>query len=249
MTMLPNGVNFDPRNIIPFGGSKPQLPVGSRLLVTIVSSELSMTKNQAGTLNLEFLVMEGDHAGRRGISNFLIGHSDQTTVEIAKSKLAAVCYAVGRLDIGGNIAVLHNIPFRVDVNPSADPKYTEITAFYDANGTNVGQLASHHRGQGQGQGQAPAPQFNQPQQQQPSQVPAYNPNAAAPVAAPGFGQAPQQQAFAQAPAGFPAAPQQQQQYAPQQPAFGSAQPQVQPAQMPAAAPGFGGGNAWGAVNR
>jgi hypothetical protein len=186
---------FDASNIQPFGGGALQLPANlQKTLVQIIDGEIRGTKNASGSNNtaggvsLTLQVLEGEHQGKTGNEWFHLypdATNDPSSEIAAKARLSAVAYVTGRVRLGQDIRALFNIPFRIDTATKLDNQGKErvnISAYYDANGTPVQQVAASG-----GTSAQPAPQFqNQPQQRtqnQPVGAPpaGFNTQAASPT--------------------------------------------------------------------
>lgn len=244
---------FNARMFQPFGGGSNQnLPLGEKQLCFVESVEVrSKAKSELeGGISLKLRIKDGPNQGLFGTMWLAMYDSNMTAVALAEQKLASICYCIGILDLGTNIDLILNKDFRIDVTPQKkDPTKTDVESFYGADGTPVHELARQYSQTNV----TAAPQFNQaPVAQSAAPVATFNPQAAAPVAAPAegtfsgqfapasgqpFGQAPVAQPFGQAaaaPAAFPAQ--------------GQPQPFAQPAAAPQPSPGFAG-SAWGGAGR
>lgn len=140
---------FDATQIDPSQGVG-QLPVGAKLPVAIVDSEVKATKdNQNGYIQFTLQVQSGEHAGRKGAYRLHMYHQKEDTRRIAATQLSALCHVTGVFQVQ-DTQQLHNIPFLVDVVAQADPKYTEVKAVYDINGNEPGR--AHHQASNQPNG-------------------------------------------------------------------------------------------------
>lgn len=182
-----------------------QLPIGSKLPVTITESEVKATKdNSGGYIQFTVQVQQGENAGRKGAYRINLYNSSEAARGIAERQLSALCHVTGVFNLQ-DTQQLHNIPFLIDVVAQADPKYTEVKAVYDINGNEPGRAhqQNHQQQQSQPQPQSqPQAPVQQPQQQAPQQ-PAWGGGAPQ-------GQ-PQQQTSAPAWGGQPQQPAQEQQ--------------------------------------
>lgn len=158
---------FDATKVDPSQGIG-QLPVASKLPVTITDSEIKGTKdNSGGYIQFTVQVGQGEHAGRKGAYRINLYNSSDAARNIAEKQLSALCHITGVFNLQ-DTQQLHNIPFLVDVVAQTDPKYTEIKAVYDANGNEPGRAHSQtnaHNSGGQQQTQQ-AQQQPAPEQQQ-----------------------------------------------------------------------------------
>ncbi|QZA70490.1 hypothetical protein AH03_61 [Erwinia phage AH03] len=180
---------FDASNVDPSQGIG-QLPVGSKLPVTIVDSEIKGTKDGAnGYIQYTLQVGAGEHAGKKGAYRLHMYHSSEQTRQIAEKQQSALCHVTGVFKLQ-DTQQLHNIPFMVDVVAQQDPKYTEVKAVYDANGNEPGRAHSQQASQpqsqpqqkqqpaitgGWGNGQQQTQQQSQPEPQQQTQQAPANP--------------------------------------------------------------------------
>lgn len=168
-----------------------QLPVGSKLPVTIIESEVKATKTDANNGYIQFIVQvgQGEHAGKKGAYRINLFHSTEATRAIAEKMLSALGHVTGVFNIQ-DTQQLHNIPFLVDVVAQTDPKYTEVKAVYDINGNEPGRAHQQNHQQQQQAPQQPAWGGGQQQQapQQQTTAPAWGQQQSSPE------QQPQQQA-------------------------------------------------------
>lgn len=195
---------FDATRVDPSQGIG-QLPIGAKLPVVAIESEVKATKdNSGGYIQFTLQVQQGEHAGRKGAYRINLYNSSEAARGIAERQLSAMCHVTGVFNLQ-DTQQLHNIPFLVDVVAQADPKYTEVKAVYDINGNEPGRAHQQNHQHNGGQQQAPVQQpQSQPEPQQPQQQPAW-----------GGGQSqPQQQSTAPAWGQQQSAPEQQQQQAP-----------------------------------
>lgn len=139
----------------------PSLPLGLKMPVRIISSEVkSAAQNQNnGMVSFMVEVLDGENKGATGAINFNIYNSNGDAARIAHDHLAAMSYAIGLLT-WQNTEQLHNIPFLVDVTKQKvktgqeDKGYVEVSAYYDVQGNKPkrGQVPGGQQG---GQQQVP----------------------------------------------------------------------------------------------
>lgn len=119
----------------------PSLPLGLKMPVRIISSEVkSAAQNQNnGMVSFMVEVLDGENKGATGAINFNIYNSNGDAARIAHDHLAAMSYVIGVLT-WQNTEQLHNIPFLVDVTKQKvktgqeDKGYVEVSAYYDVQG-------------------------------------------------------------------------------------------------------------------
>jgi hypothetical protein len=105
--------NFNANNVEPAADFEP-IPAGKYLAV-ITDSEMKATKDGKGSyLELKFQVIEGEFKGRLLWARLSLTNSNELTVKIAKSQLAAICQAVGVMTPKDSVE-LHNLPLVVNV--------------------------------------------------------------------------------------------------------------------------------------
>jgi hypothetical protein len=216
--------SFDPRTITKEYTNFEPLPPGWYKAV-ICDSEIIETSSKNGfRLMLTWQIIEGQSTNRKITQGYNIQNPNPTAVEIAMSEIKAICACVGKFNPIGHTEEIQGIPMQINVRKQKDADYNEVKGYKDVNGNDPGK-----GGQG-----APAPQVQQPPQgyAQPAQQ-----QFAQPPAQPGYAAAPP----AWAPQA-PAAPPEQQQYAPQPPQ-GAPAPAWQPNAAPPPAP------AWAAPQR
>lgn len=193
MASFPQG--FSARTVAPQGNTS-QLPASppEGWPVVITASEMKPTAAdpQAGFLECNLHIIEGEHTGLEGKYRLNIFSKSEKAVEIANRQLSALCHVCNNPDAVDS-SQLHNIPFRVVVGfqkmTSPDgPQYTEVKGVKHMDGSDPGKAGSAPAA-------APAPPAPPQQQAAPVQ------QQAAPAAAPAWG------APAQPTAPAPAAPQ------------------------------------------
>ncbi len=103
---------FDASSIQP--QDRSPLPAGP-YLVQIVHSEFRPTKNGLGKyLLLELEVLEGPHTGRRLFDRINLVNPNTMAQQIAEQILAAICRAVGKVQVISS-EELHHIPLIAEV--------------------------------------------------------------------------------------------------------------------------------------
>ncbi|MBI9017341.1 MAG: DUF669 domain-containing protein [Phycisphaerae bacterium] len=104
---------FNANNVEPDAGFEP-IPAG-KYPVVITKTEMKPTKNGDGSyLEIELAVTEGEFQGRLVWDRLCLDHPNRQTVEIACSKLSAICRAVGVMEPQDSVD-LHNIPLVITV--------------------------------------------------------------------------------------------------------------------------------------
>ena len=109
---------FNANNV---GSSKdfPPIPSGKYPAV-IIASEKRMTKNGTGEiLELTLKILEGNFKGRRLWDHLNWKNTNPKAEAIAKSKLAAVCHAVGVLEPNDS-SELHDLPLTITITGDDD---------------------------------------------------------------------------------------------------------------------------------
>lgn len=161
---------FDATKVDPSQGIG-QLPIGSKLPVVVIDSEVKPTKdNSGGYIQYVLQVQQGEHAGRKGAYRMNMYNSSDAARRVAESQQSALCHVTGVFQLQ-DTQQLHNIPFLIDVVAQADPKYTEVKAVYDINGNEPGRAHQQNHQQ----------QQSQPQQQQQQQAPGQQTQQQAPA--------------------------------------------------------------------
>lgn len=98
---------------------REELPEGT-YLAAIVESQMKITKKKDGQrLELTFEVLDGTHKGRRVWANLNLDNPSETSVEIAKRDLSAICRAVGVMTPKDS-ADLHGKPLMIVVKHKPD---------------------------------------------------------------------------------------------------------------------------------
>lgn len=200
-----NAQQFDPTQ----GGNFQQLPVGKHP-VKIIASEIKATAdNTGGMIVFELEVIDGPGIGSHGVMRLNLYSSKDKARAIAESQMSALCYATNVFMVT-DTAMLHNIPFAVDVEEqgltaeqeerkargeSVKP-FTQVRKILDIQGNEPKAQGQQQGAQG-AQGGGNWGQGQQTQQTAPAPAPA--------PATGGWGQGQQQAAQqAQAPAQAPA---------------------------------------------
>ena len=116
---------FDATQVEPAGDFAP-LPAGQYLCIATDSQMKPTKKGDGRYLQVELEVLEGEHKGRKLWDRFVLEHSNDRTVAIAKSSLAGLCTAVG-VPRPRDSAELHNIPVLVRVACTKRTDTGEIT--------------------------------------------------------------------------------------------------------------------------
>lgn len=228
-------LNFDARTVNPDLSFDP-IPAGW-YNVQIVGSEMKPTNDGTGAyLNLEFVVLDGQYAGRKLFTRLNLQNANPTAVEIAYKTLSAIAHAVGVLQVQDS-QQLHGIPLKgkVKIRP-AKGEYeasNEFSGFKNINESTGAEAASGVPagfGGGVPAGFGTQPQTQQPAfQQQPAQQPFAQPSTNAQPTAQTWNQNAQpaqpwnQGAVDPNAAGAYSQPQQQQPVQQQQPAVDPAQ--------------------------
>ena len=212
---------FNAHAVEPADGGGSQLPIGDLPVIITESTVKENKKKDGGFIELGLLVIDGQHKGARGAFRLNVYNPNEQTVLIANRQLSAICHCINVFNIT-DTSQLHNLPFRVIVEPQADPKYTEVKSIRDINGNPASRA-----GAGPQQPLVQTPQVTQQSAQpvvQSWQASPQQPQLAQPTQAVQQPQQPAWQANAQQP------PVQVQQ--PVQPAWQTQQPQqsIQPQQ-------------------
>ncbi len=135
ITTLPKPFNPQEHDIL--NGYADKLPVGEKIPVIIYDAYVEANKNNAndGKIVIRLKVIDGESVGATGMEYYNLYHSDPKTVKISESKFTALCLAIGFSDTVEQLPVLHDKPFRVDVQVDPkEPKYTRVSKVYDING-------------------------------------------------------------------------------------------------------------------
>jgi hypothetical protein len=106
-------LNFNASEVAPSIGFTP-IPAG-RYVAVINDSGMRPTKSGNGQyLQLEFEIIEGEHAGRRLWDRLNLENTNPEAVRIARADLSAICHAVNVLTPQDSVE-LHNIPLVIVV--------------------------------------------------------------------------------------------------------------------------------------
>ena len=98
-----------------------------KYVVIVTASEMKATKSANGRyLELEFQIIEGEHANRKLWARLNLDNRSQDAVKIASGQLSALCRAVGVMTPNDS-AELHNLPLVVDVKCKKRVDTGEIT--------------------------------------------------------------------------------------------------------------------------
>ena len=124
-------LNFNANDVDPSLGFDP-VPAG-KYLVAITESEFKATKNGSGQyLQLCFEVVEGEFKGRKLWERLSLENANATAAAIARSKLSAICHAIGVMTPNDSVE-LHGLPLCATVvqKPRTDngQPANEITKF------------------------------------------------------------------------------------------------------------------------
>lgn len=106
-------LNFDANSVEP---NQPfaVLPAG-KYLAELIDSDMRATKDGNGQyLWCEFVVLDGEFAGRRVYDRMNIVNQNAQAVEIAQRQLSALCHATGKLTVSDSTQ-LHHIPVIITV--------------------------------------------------------------------------------------------------------------------------------------
>ena len=112
-------LNFDANSVEPATGRFELLPIDDYLAVISETSEKETKKLKANGkpghyLSIVFSVVEGDYKDRKVFVNLNLDNDNETTVEIAKRDLSAICRATGVLHPKIS-EELHNKPVVISV--------------------------------------------------------------------------------------------------------------------------------------
>ena len=111
-------LNFNASEVAPSIGFTP-IPAG-RYVAVINDSGMRPTKSGNGQyLQLEFEIIEGEHAGRRLWDRLNLENTNPEAVRIARADLSAICHAVNVLTPQDSVE-LHNIPLVIVVKCKKD---------------------------------------------------------------------------------------------------------------------------------
>ncbi|HOF18419.1 MAG TPA: DUF669 domain-containing protein [Phycisphaerae bacterium] len=116
---------FDANTVEPTTEFDP-VPAGKYLAV-VAASEMKPTKNGKGSyLELQFQIIEGEHANRNVWARLNLDNPNPQAVQIARAQLSAVCRAVGVMTPKDSYE-LHNLPLVIDVKCKKRQDNDEIT--------------------------------------------------------------------------------------------------------------------------
>jgi hypothetical protein len=105
--------NFNAHDVEPIAPYET-LPAG-KYLAAVTNSQMKPTaKGDGSYLEIELTVLDGEHKDRKVWDRLCTNHPNATTVKIARSKLSAICHAVGVMQPRDSVE-LHNIPLVVTV--------------------------------------------------------------------------------------------------------------------------------------
>ena len=111
-------LNFDASKVDP---AQPFEAIPSdKYTVEITKSELKPIKSGGGSyLEIEYTVLDGEYRGRKVWDRLCLNHSNEKTVQIARSHLSGICHAVGILQPRESTE-LHHIPLLITVKAKKD---------------------------------------------------------------------------------------------------------------------------------
>jgi hypothetical protein len=176
------GINFDATTVTPNAGFAPVEK--GKYTVIITKSEFKPTSNGAGKLiNFHTTIQGGHNHGREIMFNLNWENQNAKAVEIGRGQFSAICHAVNVLRVQ-DTQQLHNIPFSLEVDVTADGKYNEVKGIFPVSPMEQPQPQAMPQAQPQFvQPQAPVqqPAWQQPQPQpqfvQPQAMPQPQPQA------------------------------------------------------------------------
>ena len=192
MAILPkpfNAYEVDP------SGPAQQLPVsdtkGHPVIITASEFKASRSNSNNGYVEFTLEVVDGPHKGATGPWRLNLFHENAKTVDIANSRLSALCHITGQMQIS-DTTQLHNIPFRAVVqskpfknDKGEEVQGTEVVGVLDINGERAGKKPANAQPQVAPQfGGNATPAFAQPQQAAPTFAQSQAPQQAAPAWAP-----------------------------------------------------------------
>lgn len=122
-----SNLNFDSTGIEPQQDFET-LPPDTYTAAIIESSVAPNAKGTGTLLKLRLQVMEGQYQGRSIFDNLNIQHENAQAEQISKSRLAAICEAVGKTRISDSVE-LHDCPMLVKVGLRKDGSGTEIKSY------------------------------------------------------------------------------------------------------------------------
>lgn len=106
-------INFNSDEVHPIGDFTP-LPVGEYLVVISASERKPTSKGDGAYLQLVLDVVDKEFKGRKIFERLNLENANDTTVEIAKRTLSAICKVTG-VRHPKQSEELHDIPFLVKV--------------------------------------------------------------------------------------------------------------------------------------
>lgn len=118
-------LNFNAHDVDPAVAFEP-IPAG-KYLAAIIASEMKPTKSGVGNyLELSFQIVEGQYKGRILWARLNLDNPNQTTVQIARAELSAICRAVGVMTPRDSVE-LHNLPLQINVRVKKRDDNGELT--------------------------------------------------------------------------------------------------------------------------
>lgn len=135
-----SNLNFNAEEVEPSQSDFTPLPAGEYLAM-VISSDVMPTKSGDGLkLNLTLQIIDGHYKNRLVFDLINIQNPNATAQKIGQQTLAALCHAVGVLQVQDS-SQLHNTPMIVRLAVSKDEKWgerNEVKAYKSANGVKPG---------------------------------------------------------------------------------------------------------------
>lgn len=125
-------IQFDATQVAPDPGRGDPVPAGW-YIVALEKSEMKPTADGNGNFFLECVygILDGQFKGRKLFDRFNLRNASPQAQEIAYRQFAAVCHAVGHLQVGDS-SELHGRPMKARVKIEPEKKNPDGTVQYEA---------------------------------------------------------------------------------------------------------------------
>ena len=136
-------LNFDPSQYEPEQDFSA-VP-GGDYVMSINASSMEQAKSNPNNafLLLDLVIMDGEHKGRRAFDRLNLINTNETAVEIATRRLAAICNACSISQLNDSVQ-LHGIPMLVSLDIEESPEYSPknvVRSYRKLEGTRPAQPA------------------------------------------------------------------------------------------------------------
>jgi len=117
-------IDFDANEVPPSTGFDA-IPAGKYKVVIEDTEEKQTKKGDGSYLQITFVVLDGEHAGRKLWARLNLNNPNDQAVGIARAELSAICRAVNVLQLK-DTTQLHDLPLVVRVTAKPDRESGEM---------------------------------------------------------------------------------------------------------------------------